>query len=97
MLGCVKKAPGGVYIQVHAVPGSKKTSFSYDEFTKSLRVKISVPAADGKANKELLSLLAGILGDVQLHSGSKSREKLVLVRGENIESVSAILEKIVTE
>jgi uncharacterized protein (TIGR00251 family) len=95
MLGCVRKAPRGVFVQVHAVPGSKKTSFSYDEFTKSLRVKFSAPAVDGKANKELLSLLAGILGDVEMHSGSKSREKLILIRGGNMEGVSAILEKIV--
>jgi uncharacterized protein (TIGR00251 family) len=97
MLGCVRIAPGGIYVRIHAVPGSKKTSFSYDEFTKSLRIKISAPALDGKANKELLSLLADLLGDIELHSGSKSREKLILVRGANTESVSAILENVLRD
>lgn len=95
MLECVKKTKEGFNIYIHAVPCSKNTFFSYDSFSKELRVKICAPAVDGKANRELLSILKGFFGDVELKSGLNSRKKVFLVKGKSQEDVEAILNKII--
>ena len=51
----------------------------------ALRVRIAAVPADGAANRELVSLLAGVLGvrpnDVAVERGLHGRDKQVLVRG----------------
>jgi len=51
----------------------------------ALKVKLTVPPVDGKANKELIKVLAGYFGvkkrDVIIKSGLRSREKVVEVVG----------------
>ena len=51
----------------------------------ALRVRVAAAPADGAANRELVSLLATVLGvrpaDVELESGVHGRDKRVRVRG----------------
>lgn len=53
--------------------------------TEGLRVKVQAPALDGRANEALCAFMAQQLGlprsAVELVRGSKSRTKLVEVRG----------------
>lgn len=50
-----------------------------------LRVRVSAPPVDGKANRALIKLLSRTLGvpsrDVQLTRGQKSRDKTVVIGG----------------
>jgi uncharacterized protein len=60
-----------------------------------LVVRLRSAPADGKANAELVSLLARTLGipknAVEIRSGVASRLKRILVRGRNPEAVSATI------
>jgi uncharacterized protein len=96
-MDCVKAAGSGSIIEVHVVPNSKKESLSYDEFTKRLKVKISAPAIDGKANKRLIDYLSEILGPCGVVCGQTSRKKSVLVPGKPKEEVLSLLKVKMTE
>lgn len=97
MLGCIRKATCGIFIDVHVVPGSKKTCFSYDDYTKTLRAKIVSRAMEGKANKELLSCFKRLFGNAEIYSGAKSRNKTLFVRGRDLEGAGGVLEKLIQE
>jgi uncharacterized protein (TIGR00251 family) len=92
VLECVRQGKEGVYIDLHVVPGSKKEGIDYDEYAKRLRLKISEPAVDGKANKAVITHFCGVLGNCELVSGQKSRKKAILVRGKQINEVLDLLE-----
>lgn len=57
--------------------------------TRCLRVKLSAPPVDGKANKFLIEFLAGKLGlrkgDIRIHSGERSRIKTLRIAAEEEE------------
>jgi uncharacterized protein (TIGR00251 family) len=67
-----------LFLNVRAVPGASKTCLGE---VKEGRLKVRIAAApeDGKANEELRSYLAKLLGcakrDIVLISGEKSRNK----------------------
>jgi uncharacterized protein (TIGR00251 family) len=67
-----------LFLNIRAVPGASKTALGE---VKEGRLKVRIAAApeDGKANEELRSYLAKILGcakrDITLVSGEKSRNK----------------------
>ncbi|PIE56356.1 MAG: YggU family protein [Desulfobulbus propionicus] len=52
-----------------------------------LKLRLTAPPVEGRANKEVVSFLAGQLGlkrgAVALKSGKQSRQKLVVLRGVN--------------
>lgn len=60
-----------------------------------LRVRVAAPAVDGRANEALRRLLAGRLGvppsAVTVERGTRSREKVVAVRGLDLATVRARL------
>lgn len=61
----------------------------------ALKVKLTSPPVEGKANKELVEILAKACGvkksDVEIVSGTGSKNKLVRIAG--IKSIADILEK----
>jgi uncharacterized protein (TIGR00251 family) len=69
-------------IAIRAAPGAPKTCIAGIRENK-LRVKIAAAPEDGKANAELCSFLAGLLGcakkEVSLVHGEKSRLKTIAV------------------
>lgn len=66
------------------VPGARKTVIAGEENGR-LKVRLQAPPIEGKANKELLKLLARSLGlkknQVRMKSGERSRDKAVLLAG----------------
>jgi uncharacterized protein (TIGR00251 family) len=74
----------GCILPVHAQPGARKAGI-LGEYAGSLKVAVTVPAVDGRANKSLVALLAKKLGvkraQVILVSGQRSREKRFLIQG----------------
>jgi uncharacterized protein (TIGR00251 family) len=77
---CYRTEGGWIYLSVKAVPGSSKTQ-AVEIKEGRLKVKIAAAPEDGKANEELRSYLAKLLGlakrDVTLTAGEKSRLKTV--------------------
>jgi uncharacterized protein len=74
----------GVILPVRAHPGARKAGV-LGEQAGSLKVAVTAPPEDGRANKALVEALHDLLGvkrlQVELLSGATSREKRFLVRG----------------
>ena len=66
-------------INIRVIPNAKKNNVSEEQ--GKLKVHISTPAIDGKANKAVIKVLAEYFkikkNDVRIIKGAKSREKVV--------------------
>ncbi len=93
----VRPSDGGILISFRVSPGAKRTSIEGVYGEASLKLKVAAPPVDGKANKEIESFLAKLLGirksDVAVVKGASSRDKTVLVRGAELSEVEKVLEK----
>ncbi|CAA7396866.1 unnamed protein product [Spirodela intermedia] len=89
-------SPSTVAINVHAKPGSKVATIT-DFDDEALSVQIDAPARDGEANAALLDYIGSLLGvkrrQLSIGSGSKSREKVVLVEDLSLQNVFDSLNK----
>ena len=80
-----------VSLQVRLVPRGGRDAIvgweTADASSPVLRVRVSAPPVEGKANGALIKLLSRTLGvpsrDVQLTRGQKSRDKTLLIVGLN--------------
>ncbi|EXB42068.1 hypothetical protein L484_006415 [Morus notabilis] len=95
---CIRAvSPSSVAITVHAKPGSKIASVT-DFSDNALGVQIDAPPKDGEANAALIDYLSSVLGvkrrQVSIGSGSKSRDKVVIVEDVTLESVFGSLDRI---
>ncbi|ESQ30585.1 hypothetical protein EUTSA_v10011860mg [Eutrema salsugineum] len=83
-------SPSSVAITIHAKPGSKSASIT-DVSEEAVGVQIDAPARDGEANAALLEYISSVLGvkrrQVSLGSGSKFRDKVVIVEDMTQQSV----------
>ena len=74
----------GCVLAVRAQPGARRNAVVGDQ-GGSLKVAVTAPPEDGRANKALLEVLAKELGvrrsQLELLSGHTGRQKRVLVRG----------------
>jgi uncharacterized protein (TIGR00251 family) len=83
----VKAARDGVALDVEVVPGSRESAFpvGYNKWRERIEAKVRAPPEDGKANAELVSLVAEALGvpgaTVRVTSGATSRKKTLSVAG----------------
>ncbi|XP_072969286.1 uncharacterized protein [Typha angustifolia] len=89
--GCLRLIPPStVAISVHAKPSSKVATVT-DLSDEAVSVQIDAPARDGEANTALLEFISSVLGvkkrQVSIGSGSKSREKVVLVQDATLQNV----------
>lgn len=70
-------------IQIKVVPNAKKAHIKEEE--RLLKVYLTAPAVDGKANKALIPVLAAYFGakksQVEIIKGLKSREKTISING----------------
>ncbi|XP_043721539.1 UPF0235 protein C15orf40 homolog [Telopea speciosissima] len=88
---CVRLVPPkSVAISIHAKPGSKVATIT-DFNDEAVGVQIDAPARDGEANAALLDYISSVIGvkrrQVSVGSGSKSRDKVVLVEEVNLQTV----------
>ena len=79
------KADGaGITLILHVQPGAKKTGAA-GEYADALKIRLSAPPVDGKANECLIEFIAETLGvaksRVWLVSGASARAKRVRVAG----------------
>ncbi len=83
---------GAVLIAVKAVPGAKRDQVA-GVLGERLKVRVSQPPEDGKANRAICALLAKELGvrpsAVRVVRGESSAEKVVRVEGIGLAVVDA--------
>jgi uncharacterized protein (TIGR00251 family) len=83
MIAITEHAEGCV-LPVRAQPGARKAGV-LGEQAGSLKVAVTAPPEDGRANKALLGLLRDVLGlkrsQIELLGGATARDKRFLVRG----------------
>jgi len=81
----------GLILPVRAQPGARKAGVQGEQ-AGALKVAVTAPPEDGRANKALLEVLRAALGvkrsQLALVSGETSREKKFLVRGVTREALA---------
>lgn len=86
--------PEGVILPVRAQPNARKAGI-VGEQAGALKVAVTAPPEDGKANKALTEVLRDTLGlkrsQVELVGGPTSREKKFLIRGVSRKQLEAQL------
>lgn len=79
----IKETRTGVSIQVRVVPRAARTELAGIE-QGTLKIRISAPPIGGRANGEVVSFLAKVIGispsQIAIASGEKSRNKRVEIR-----------------
>ena len=84
----------GVILRLHIQPGAKKTEVA-GQHGEALKIRLSAPPVDGKANACLIEFLANQLGvaksAVELLSGDTSRAKRVSISGMGVDVVRTAL------
>jgi uncharacterized protein len=84
----------GCLLPVRAQPGARKTAV-VGEQAGALKVAVTAPPEDGRANHALAEVLREALGlkrsQVELVGGAKSRQKSFLIRGLNPAELQAKL------
>ena len=90
----------GVVLRVRVQPRSAKCDIT-GVVGECLKVRVTAPPAEGAANRVCREFLAeqfGIAkGRVEILSGAKSREKRILLKGVDTDSVSSRLSEILGE
>jgi uncharacterized protein (TIGR00251 family) len=92
----VRQAPEGAILPVKVSAGARRDAI-LGSHGDALKVSVCQAPEKGKANREVVRLLAGALGmrarDVEILRGQTSRDKLVLLRGAD---AARVTEKLVT-
>ncbi len=80
----IKETSGGVQFAVRVIPGASKNEVAGIQ-DGALKIKLTAPPVEGKANRACIDFLAGLIGlrrsAVAITSGEKSRKKTVSVDG----------------
>lgn len=81
----VQEAPGGCRLLLEASPGARAAAFpdGYNPWRGRIGVRVRAPAQEGRANRELLALVAECFGvaasAVRLEAGQADARKAVFV------------------
>lgn len=90
----IESVKGGVRLHLFIQPKASRNEF-VGIHDKELKVKITAPPIDGRANEGLIEFVSEIFGvpkrDVQLVRGESSRHKVVEIQGVSAEKVREIL------
>jgi hypothetical protein len=96
-VSAVRPHPEGATLAVKARPGAKKNAVLGEE-NGMVRISVTAPPEDGRANEALIELLRDWLGvkrsQIELLKGQTSREKAFLIRGMTAEALSQQLAQI---
>lgn len=90
----IKETADGVVFTIQVLPRSSKCEVVGCQ-GDYLKIKITAPPVDGRANEECLRFLADVLGvkkaQVSIVGGLKARKKTVAIGGLKKEDVEAII------
>jgi uncharacterized protein (TIGR00251 family) len=80
----IKETASGVQFAVRVIPGASKNEVAGIQ-DGALKIKLTAPPVEGKANRACVEFLAGLLGvrrsALEITAGEKSRKKTVSVDG----------------
>lgn len=91
----IKETKDGIAIDLEVTPVSKKACFpaGYNQWRERIEIKLTSVAQKGKANGQLIEIVAGFFNigqrDITIGSGAKSSKKTVIIDG--IEQKQAVL------
>ncbi len=96
----LSKAKNGVLMNIEVTQGTHSLGISgYNEWRKSIQIKLTEYAQRGKANEQLLRYLSEVfkkpIRDVQLVSGATKSKKIIFLKNSDVEDVKAALRKII--
>ena len=87
----------GSLLAVRAQPGARKPGV-LGEHAGALKVAVTAPPEDGRANEAITELLREWLGlkrsQVELASGATNRSKQFLIRGVTVEALREMIERL---
>jgi uncharacterized protein (TIGR00251 family) len=87
-------------LKVRVSPGSSRDKV-VGRLGEEIKISLTAPPTDGKANESLLKFLAKLLGlkssQLSVSSGHTSRGKLIKIEGLNKEELESRLEAILSE
>jgi len=87
----------GSLLAVRAQPGARKPGV-LGEHAGALKVAVTAPPEDGRANEAITELLREWLGlkrsQVELASGATNRSKQFLIRGVTVEALRELIESL---
>lgn len=93
--GFVSRKGGGTLLTLRVSPGARSNSIEGAYGDGVLKIKISAPPADGKANDEVRRFLARLLdvprSRVEIVRGLSGRDKVVLIRDTDPDEVLGAL------
>jgi uncharacterized protein (TIGR00251 family) len=85
-------------LPIRAQPGARKTAL-IGEHGGALKLAVTAPPEDGRANAALIELVRELLGvkrsQVELIGGATSRDKTLLIRGLPADQIAARLQKLI--
>lgn len=98
MADWIKAYKKGVLIQIKVVPNSSKNQLSL--LDTILKINITAPAVENKANKELVQFLAKLLNvsksDIQIVSGEKGKQKQIYLSNQDPENIVKLIEEVLS-
>ena len=84
-------------LKIRVIPRAKKNQISQVLDDGSVKIRLTAPPVDGKANQALIKLLADKFGisssDIEIISGKKGRQKVVLIKGINEKAARLMIEE----
>ena len=93
----IKETKEGVQFAVRVVPGASKNEAAGIQ-DGALKVRLTAPPVEGKANRACVAFLADLLGlrrpALSITSGEKSRKKTITVGGLTAAELQSRLQKI---
>jgi uncharacterized protein (TIGR00251 family) len=94
--GAVQEDATGVILSLEVSPSRGKAGFSgYDPWRRSLRCAVRSPPTQGRANREVVEVIAGTFGipagSVRIISGATHSRKRVKIEGMRREAVLVLL------
>ncbi len=89
----IRNISGGVSFAVRVQPGASRAGV-VGAYGDAVKIALTAPAVDGKANDALVRYLAGVFGvprmSVEIASGALSRSKVVRVTGVTAEEIALV-------
>ena len=86
----------GCLLSVRGQPGARKNAV-IGEHAAALKVSVTAPPEDGRANQAIAELLHDWLGlkrsQVELASGATTRNKVFLIRGLNADELRVLVDR----
>ena len=83
--GLARESKNGALLNLRVSPRARNTSLDGMYGDSALKIRISSPPTDGRANAEIEGFLAGLFGvapsSVEIVRGVSGRDKVVLFRG----------------